>query len=55
MKYHKDPIFALAKCLDITPKQLSKTLVHSHSLTNFVEKFINKQEEQKDKYICGPL
>ena len=51
MKYHKDPILALAKCLEITPKQLSKTLVHSHSLTNFVEKL--QQIEEREPYACA--
>ena len=47
MKYHKDPFLALAKCLEITPKQLSKML-RSHSLTSFVEKLIKEQEHDDE-------
>jgi hypothetical protein len=50
MKYHKDSFLALAKCLEITPKQLSKMLVRSHSLTSFVEKLIKEQEDD-DEFI----
>lgn len=53
MKYHKNPILALAKCLEITPKQLEKMIAHhSWSLGSFVEKLIEIKKD-KNEYFCA--